>query len=50
MNAQRHADQRGPGGPNLLANILGMPQEGLEGGRFGDYVLNQQGELHPLAE
>jgi len=41
MLAQRYTDQRGPG---AFADILGMHQGGPEGGRLGDYALNQQGE------
>ena len=44
MLAQRYTDQRGPGRPNPLADILGMHRGGPEEGRLGDYVLNQQGE------
>jgi len=46
MLAQRYTDQRGPGAPNPFADILGMHElrGGLEGGRLGDYALNQQGE------
>ena len=48
MLAQRHADQRGPGAPNPLADMLGMHRGGPEGGRLGDYALNQEGEGHQL--
>ena len=41
--AQRYTDQRGHGAPNPFADILGMHRGGVEGGRLGDYVLNQQG-------
>ena len=41
MLAQRYTDQRGPG---AFADILGMHRGGPEGGRLGDYALNQQGE------
>ena len=44
MMAQRHTDQRGPGGPNPFAEMLGMHRGGPEAGRLGDYVLDQQGE------
>lgn len=47
--AQRHADRRGTAAANPLAEILGV-HRGLEEGRLGDYVLNQQGERYPLAE
>jgi len=45
MLAQRYTDQRGPG-PNPFSDYLGMHEHrgGLEGGRFGDYALDQQGE------
>ena len=48
MLAQRYTDQRGPGAPNPFADILGMHElrGGPEGGRLGDYVLNQQGKQH----
>lgn len=42
MLAQRHADQRGLGEPNPFADMLNMRRGGPEGGRLGDYVLNQQ--------
>lgn len=44
MLAQRHIDQRGPAAPNPFADMLGTHRGGPEGGRFGDYVLNQQGK------
>jgi hypothetical protein len=50
VRVQPHTGQRGPGAPNPLANMLGIPQEALEGGRLGDYALNQQGEHHLLVK
>lgn len=50
MLAQRTTDQGGPGAPNPFADLLRMHGGGPEGGRFGDYVLNQQGECRPLIE
>ena len=50
MLAQRYTDRRGPGGPNPFADLLGMHQGGPEGGRLGDYALNQQGERHLLVK
>lgn len=46
MLAQRLTDQRGTEGPNPFADLLGMRElrGGPEGGRLGDYALNQQGE------
>ena len=48
MLAQRYTDQRGPGTPNPFTDILGMHElrAGSEGGRLGDYALNQQGGQH----
>lgn len=42
MLSQRITNQQGPGAPNPFADFLGMQGGGPEGGRFGDYVLNQQ--------
>jgi len=42
LATQRQPNQQGQGAQDPFTHILGIPQEGPDGGRIGDYVTSQQ--------